>query len=317
MAHNLEIQNGEASFFTVKEKAWHGLGNVIDGCPSLQDAIKLSKTDWMVEKEPMYLNDGRIIPDKYAIVRNDNKDIIGTVGSKYEIVNNTDAFSFFDFLQDECCFETGGVLGKGEIVFLSCKLPHHFSIGNSNDVIENYLLLTTSHNGQLALQAMFTPVRVVCNNTLNGALRENKNKIVIRHTKSAESKIKAAHTLMGIVNNLELEMKAVYDQMYKTKIVTDQKVRELVLNVIAPKFEIGEESDLKTKTNNRLNEILAYYEGSETQRGINGTVWGVYNALTGFYQNASKHDAERKMKGILIGDKFLADSFKVCAEICL
>lgn len=312
MAHNLEIRNGEASFFSVKEKAWHGLGTIVEGCPNVKQAVELTKTNWLCEKENLLLADGRVVPDKYAVVRQDTKDILGVVGSKYEIVNNETAFSFFDFLEGECCFETGGVLGKGEIVFLSAKLPNHFSVAGGNDVVENYLLLTTSHNGTLALSAMFTPVRVVCNNTLNGALRNNTNKIHVRHTLSAEAKIKQAHHLMGIVNNLQLEMEQVYKAMYATKVYTDSKVKELILNVIAPKIEVGGQEDLKTKTNNRLDEIFAYYEGHETQKGINGTVWGVYNALTGFYQNASKHDNERKMRGILTGDKFLENAFNVC-----
>lgn len=312
MAHNLEIKNGEASFFSVKEKAWHGLGTIVEGCPNVQQAVELSKTNWYCEKENLLLADGRIVPDKYAVVRQDTKDILGVVGSKYEIVNNKTAFSFFDFLDGECCFETGGVLGKGEVVFLSAKLPSHFTVAGNSDLVENYLLLTTSHNGTLALSAMFTPVRVVCNNTLNGALRDNQNKIHVRHTISAEAKIKQANQLMGIVNKLQAEMEVVYKAMYATKVVSDSKVQELILNVIAPKFEQGGAEDLKTKTNNRLEDIFAYYEGHETQKGINGTVWGVYNALTGFYQNASKHDDERKLGGILKGDAFLKSAFDVC-----
>lgn len=306
MAHNLEIIDNQASFFSVKEKAWHGLGNIIENCPNLQEAIKLSKTDFEVEKQPLFLGNGKEVPNKFANVRTDNGAVVGVVGKAYQIVQNKTAFSYFDFLQDEACFETGGVLGNGNIVFLSCKLPHHFSI--AGDTIENYIVLTTSHDGTLSLMALVTPVRVVCNNTLNAALRKTTNKYKVRHTESAEAKIKSAHKLMGIVNNLNTEMENVFTKMQQTKI-SDANVQKLIQQVMAPKFEIGGNKDLPKRTDNIISSIYEYYNGHETQQNIKGSLWGVYNAFTGFNQNNDSRSNESKMTSVIHGNKIEQTAF--------
>jgi len=117
MAHNLEQRDGSASFFSVKEKAWHGLGTIIENCPDLTSAIELARLGFEVIKQPIFIEGGKVVPDKFATVRTDTGDILGVVGNQYHVVQNKEAFSFFDFLKDEACFETGGVLNNGNIVW--------------------------------------------------------------------------------------------------------------------------------------------------------------------------------------------------------
>jgi phage/plasmid-like protein (TIGR03299 family) len=314
MSHNLEIIDGQASFFSVKEKAWHGLGKVLPENLNLEQAIIQANLNWEVEPLPMFLANGKEIPNKVANVRKDNGNIVGVVGDKYRIVQNLEAFSFFDFLEGEACFETGGVLNKGNIVWLSCKLPAHFSVAGSDDLIEQYLFLTTSHDGSKSLQCMFTPVRVVCNNTLNIALRSFSNRLKIRHTTNVQDKIKQAHKVMGIVNQFNNEVNNVFQKLARVK-VTDAQVLKLIQMAMVPNKEVGDFEDLPTTSKNRIGDILSYYDNHDTQQNIKGTAWGVYNAITGFNQNNDKSTNERKMKSIINGNNTEQRVFDLCLQL--
>ena len=300
MAHNLEIRDGKASFFSVKEKAWHGLGTIIQDCPTLEEAIKLGRLDWQLEKQPLYLANGNVIPNKAANVRCDTGQCIGVVSDSYKIVQNSEAFEFFNFLDNEACFETGGVLRDGQVVWLSAKLPAHFSIAGSDDLIEQYLFLMTSHDGSQPLQAMMTPVRVVCNNTLNIALKSNSNRIAIRHTSNASERVKEAYKTMGIINNLKYEIEDLFNRMHKVQI-TDYAVLNLITMAVSGNPD-ARLDDIPTRTKNIAYGINEYYHNHFTQSDIKGNIYGVYNAFTGYMQNSDYLNDERKMKSLLLGD---------------
>jgi phage/plasmid-like protein (TIGR03299 family) len=180
MAHNLNYNEdtGKHSFFSVKEKAWHGLGQIVEQYPTSAEAIQFAGLDYEVEKRPLFTNGlnnelaGTVmgihvpkteIPTYFATVRNDNNEVLGVVGKDYEVVQNVDAFTFFDAIVgggDGIQYETAGALGKGERIFITAKLPGYIRVGNS-DLIEQYLFLTTSHDGFGSITAAFTPIRIV------------------------------------------------------------------------------------------------------------------------------------------------------------
>src|SRR5215218_9566663 len=195
MAHNLHLNESTAehSFFSVKEKAWHGLGTIVQDYPTSAEALQFAGLDYHVEKRRLFTFDNQNIfdnsdtqkasievPNYSATVRTDNDTVLGVVGKDYHVVQNVDAFSFFDAIVggDGIQYETAGALGKGERIFITAKLPDYIKVGN-NDLIEQYLFLTTSHNGYGSITAAFTPVRIVCNNTLNAAFRNCSNSIKI------------------------------------------------------------------------------------------------------------------------------------------
>ncbi len=183
MAHNLNFneQTGKHSFFSVKEKAWHGLGQIVEGYPTSAEALIFAGLDYTVGKRKLFTfdNENEIanedieikipeieVPNFYATIRTDNETVLGVVGKDYEVVQNIDAFSFFDAIigGDGIQYETAGALGKGERIFITAKLPNYIKVGN-DDLIEQYLFLTTSHDGGGSITAAFTPVRIVCNNS--------------------------------------------------------------------------------------------------------------------------------------------------------
>src|SRR5580704_16730252 len=231
MAHNLNYneQTGQHSFFSVKEKAWHGLGKIIQDYPTSAEAIQHAGLDYEVSKEDIYTtsynSDGqrmdvtKRIKTYFATMRKDTGDVLGVVGKDYQIVQNRDAFSFFDSIVggDGIQYETAGALGNGERIFITAKLPNYIKVGRE-DLIEQYLFLTTSHDGYGSITAAFTPVRIVCANTLHAALRNHSNGIKIRHTASANERLKQAHQLLGITNQLAEELEEVFNHWSKIRI---------------------------------------------------------------------------------------------------
>ena len=311
MAHNLNENNGKTSFFSVKEKPWHGLGQIVEQAQTSEQAILAAGLDFEVQKQDLYTIIGEnqtLVPNKYAMVRKDTGAVFGVVGSKYTPVQNKTAFDFFDSIvgNGEAIFETAGCLFDGQITFITAKLPGHIKVAK-NDLIEQYLFLTSSHDGSGAIQAAFTPVRIVCNNTLNAALSTCSNKISIRHTASAADRLKEAHKIMGISNMLREEMENVFIQMSKVKI-TDQKLKDFIKSAMCPNKEVLSKLDAKAEVSGRfenlVNDVYAYAMTSETQQlsSTKGTVFGAYSAVTGYFQNVKGYkDNEQKLNSIIFG----------------
>ncbi|RZJ84321.1 MAG: DUF945 domain-containing protein [Chryseobacterium sp.] len=326
MAHNLNYNGatGKHSFFSVREKAWHNLGQIISDYPTSAEAIKHAGLDYTVSKRPLLTYSEYIDPeglradipdievrDFYANVRTDTNEVLGVVGKDYHIVQNIDAFSFFDSIvggKDGILYETAGALGKGEKIFITAKLPDYIRVGK-NDLIEQYLFLTTSHDGYGSITAAFTPVRIVCQNTLNAAMGSKSNCIKIRHTSSATDRLKQAHELLGITNLLASEMEELFNSWAKIHI-TDSEVKKLVQIAMAPNKETLQNlqskryEELSSIYNNSVSAVLDYAGSHESQQDYTtkGTLYGVYNAVNGYFQNVRNYkDDESKFKSIMYG----------------
>lgn len=328
MAHNLHFneKTNQHSFFSVKEKAWHGLGKIVSDYPTSKEALVFAGLDYTVEKRPMFTYDnenhaanadtgikipGIQVPDYYATIRTDNEAVLGVVGKDYEVVQNVDAFSFFDSIVgggDGILYETAGALGKGERIFITAKLPGYIRVGN-DDLTEKYLFLTTSHDGFGSITAAFTPIRVVCNNTLNAALRNHSHAIKIRHTANAKDRLAQAHRLMGISDSLATEMESIFNHWTKIRI-TDMQVRKLIETALVPNKEVlhkmhtGDYEEVSTYYQNMCDNAYAYAMSNPTQlqETTAGTLFGAYNGVTGYFQNIRKYkDDTAKLKSQLYG----------------
>jgi phage/plasmid-like protein (TIGR03299 family) len=326
MGHNINQVNGKDSFFSVKEKAWHGLGQIVDQYPTSAEAIKYAGLDYEVIKSPLFTyqrdetigDNGEVVegsqmpvPNHFATVRTDNHAVLGVVGKDYEIVQNVNAFEFFDAIVgggDGILYETAGALGKGERIFITAKLPGYIRVGKQ-DMIEQYLFLTTSHDGFGSITAAFTPIRIVCNNTLNAAMRNHSNSIKIRHTASANDRLKQAHLLMGISGSLGTELEGLLNHWSQVKI-TDKEVKRLIQIAMSPNKEVlknlaqGKVDELSTTYTNIVDNVYEYALFSPTQQmeTTAGTVFGAYNAITGYFQNVrSFANDEAKFKSIMDG----------------
>lgn len=291
MAHNLNFNKGQYSFFTVKEKPWHGLGQVVQKAPTAAEAIKLAGIDYTVELREVKTQHGVIIPNCFAPVRADTNVPFGVVGSLYNVLQNREAFTFFDAIVGEgaAIYETAGALGEGETVFITAKLPEIIRVGK--DEIDQYLFLTNNHSGQQQVTAAFTPIRIVCNNTLNAALEDCSMKVKIRHNGQMHDKLKEAHKLMGIVSATSKQLEEAFSVMVKTPIV-DQQLKDFIVSTFAKpehfnKLAKGEKLD---RFETLVSDVYAYAHMSSTQQtaATRGTVFGAYNAVTGYLNNVRK-----------------------------
>lgn len=297
--------NENSRVFTVGE-AWHGLGTVVDTEQKACDAIRLAKLDYKVSKKPSGFQkdngEWKVNPNEYNIVREDTETKLGNCTNVYKIVQNVEAFNFFDVVvgEGQAIYHSAGALGQGEKVWILAKLPNDIYI-NADDKVEKYLCLTNSYDGKSALRMYFTPIRVVCQNTLNMSLSDAKNGISIRHSGNINGKIDEARKVLGISINYYNQFEAITKQL-EDKILTVNEVESYFDNVLG----IDEE---KTSTNklNKKDDLLALFEGGKGQKlGHKHSAWKAYNAVTEYVdhhstiKNVSK-DTNKKIDNILFG----------------
>jgi phage/plasmid-like protein (TIGR03299 family) len=292
MAHLLESVNGETAFASLREPAWHGLGTVFTEEVSTAEMLKKAKLNsWNVRLEDVEIPTGIDSDKSYSFVVRDNpfikgnKDVLGVVGERYVPLQNEELFDFADnILHAGGRWETAGSIKGGRVVFGSLALERETILDPSgvSDKVNTYLLVNTSHDGSIAIQASITPVRVVCANTLNLALGQRgrggsvKQSFKIRHTQTANGKVQAAREALGLANKYLDEFDKMANEMIQ-KEVSKTKFDEIVL-ALYPKPEKDSKGSVK-KWETKLDIINGIYVGS-TNEMISGTAWGVANALT-------------------------------------
>lgn len=348
MAHHLNFNNrtGKYSFFSVKEKAWHNLGQIVEDYPTSEEAIQFADLNYEVEKaslctkvlsiinidDSVEMTDSQLdVPNYFANIRTDNNTVLGVVGKDYQIVQNREAFSFFDSIVgggNGILYETAGALGNGERIFITAKLPDYIRVGNGDDVTEKYIFLTTSHDGSGSITAAFTPIRIVCQNTLNAALRNMSNVVRIRHTAGAKQRLDDVHKIMGLANKLSNELENTFNHWAKIK-VNDEQVKKLIQLALCPNKETldhlhrGKFDELSTVYKNSVDDAFMYAMISDSQQmeTTKSTLFGAYNAVTGYFQNVKKYkDDEAKLQSIVLGGTAQLKSqksFDLCEKFAL
>jgi len=296
MSHEINIneETGKANVFVVKEPAWHGLGTVVQEAVTAEEAIQLAGLDFDVIKQPvLYEVNGEVreVPHNHAIVRSDNSDVLGVVGDVYTPLQNREAFKFFDALvsEKEAIYHTAGVLGKGERVWIAAKLPTHMVIGK-DDLIENYVLIYNSQDGSSGVSALITPIRPVCNNTVTAALMSAKNKITIRHTPNVVTNLQEAHKVLGLANRYRVELESALNQFAKTN-VNEKLVAEFLSKTYDTKVD-GELVEQSKRTKEKVIEIFESNVGGQDALECRVTLYGLYNAVTFYYDNVSTYKDE-------------------------
>jgi len=269
-------------------KPWHGLGVEVLQLMTAEECLQKAGLDWTVEKRELMTVDGIPVPGHYATVRTSDNYPLGVVGKIYSPVQNVEALDFMDALtkSGEAKYETAGSLQHGKLVWIMAKIPN----GGGVDPVEPFLLLATSHDGTSPVMATATDVRVVCNNTLNAALKGAKNKFRIRHTTNWADKIaEARKTLSGSLQYFE-KAHALYDKMKGEKF-TDENLEKLILKVFKGTDDVDDLSARQVKSYDEL--VADIFQLSRTGKGVDlpgvrGTAWGAYNAITEFLDHKSE-----------------------------
>lgn len=263
-------------------------------------------------------------PSAFATYRTDLNIPLGTVRDKYTIVQNTEAFAFFDNAigKNKAIWQTAGSFGNGARIFVSAKLPNNIYV--NGDPVENYLVFTNSHDGSSGVKILFTPIRVICQNTLNAAIATSNNYVSFRHTQKVHSKIDIASEVLGMCDIKTKFLNEQYNFMSKRKIsdeVAHASFIKLILNekeisnikgtghtfkeIINRNWRAVEDSEISIKKLNTITNIKDYYYTGIGQKEILGTAWGAYNAVTGYYSNVDNSEGTKRMETLLYGDRSL------------
>lgn len=327
--------------YITKGKPWTYKGAVnVENCKTAAEVMSAASLDWQVAKcelvAKMPVHDDRPedngfifgsnnyveCPNAFATYRTDYNIPLGIVKERYTPVQNVEAFTFFDNAigKDKAIWQTAGFFGMGERIFVSAKLPKNILV--QGDPVENYLIFTTSHDGSSGVKILFSPIRVVCENTLNAAIATSSNYVSFRHTKSVHGNLDIASEILGICDSRIVFLQEKFDFMRKTQI-KDEDAQNIFANVILTEDEqfkinqtghtVGQiitrdwraiqDSGISMKKVNTLSEINNYYFAGIGQKEILGTAWGVYNAITGYYSNIDNSEGAKRMDSLLYGDK--------------
>jgi phage/plasmid-like protein (TIGR03299 family) len=275
------------TMFSVRETPWHGLGAVLEKPPAtVAEAIAASGLGWSVTKRPIarLLEDGpgesvktryAEIPGFYATVRQDTAEALGVVGERYRVVQNHQAFAFIDELLGSAInFETAGSLHGGRRVWVLATLPEHVEVGG--DAVRPYVLLMNSHDGSTALVAATTPVRVVCQNTLNWGLSHARQKFSIRHTEAATQRVVEARRVLDLSIDYYKQFKRLGDRLASEACSNTQLQR--VLDELYPS---GSADSGRTRRSREAvrEKITRLFLTGETQGNAPKSKWAAVNAI--------------------------------------
>lgn len=218
------------NMFYVRTAPWHGLGVRVEEALSSKEALEKSSLNWEVVQKPIFTSDNILIPSYKANIRSKDGQILGIVTDRYKIVQNEEAFAFTDNLLGEgVTYETAGSLQNGKRVWMLAKLPEVYKL--LDDKVSPYVVFTNSHDGNAAIRVAMTPIRVVCQNTLNLALQDAKRIWATVHTGDINSKLNEAKKTILLA---EYYMGKLNDEAYNLskKIITDKKVIEFIETLI-------------------------------------------------------------------------------------
>ena len=268
----------------VREKPWHGLGTMVAEAPTSAEALRLSGLDWVVQQKNVQVCGGSRIEGYKANVRSSDGKVLGMVTDRYKVVQNADAFSFTDSLiGGDVRYETAGSLNGGRKIWLLAKLPDTELCG---DKTEPYLCFSNTHDGSGAVKVCMTPVRVVCNNTLNIALNGAKRSWSVRHTGNIQSKLHEAQMCLDMAARY-MEGLADEAERLANVTVTDEKLRE-ILDELFPVTENSSERE-KNGVKQLKDEFMVCYFAPDILK-FQGTAWGAINAMS----DMVSHNAPRR-----------------------
>lgn len=322
MSHELDQTEGQTAFVSAREDAWHALGTVLPDTFTAEQAMEKGLLGgWNVRKtplladvpvygevdadavadaellgidppEPEQIDSIRVpIEDRFAVVRDNpvvpgQVDPLGVVGSAYHPIQNEAHAEFLNTLVEEsgAHFETAGALRGGSRVFITMKLPDHIQVGGV-DRVDTYLAAINSHDGSLPFTIMVTPVRIVCQNTLNVAWATASPRVKIRHTSNSHKSVvsRARETL-----DLSFKYLDTFQEEAERLINTELDTMTFE-KIIYKSFGPGEDDRpaIASRREDRVSELMKIFSDSYTHEGVRETAWAGVNTLTEWYDHHS------------------------------
>lgn len=276
MAANVE------SMFYVRETPWHGLGTRVNEAPDSREALIVAGLDWNVVQEPIYTESGEVIDGYKANVRDSDRKTLGVVTDRYKVIQNREAFAFTDELLGEGVrYETAGSLAGGKRVWLLAHLPHEYII--SGERISPYLVFSNTHDGTGAIKVAITPIRVVCQNTLNLALHSAKRSWSMIHTGDINGKMQEAKDTLFMAEKYMDSLGREFENLRMKKLTDEQ-----VMDYIKMLLPIDEGSTLQQIRNiKRLQEDMKqrYFDAPDLQ-DVGKNAYRFINCVSDFATHA-------------------------------
>jgi phage/plasmid-like protein (TIGR03299 family) len=281
MAHEVE------NMMYVGSRPWHGLGRAFEVPPTLEEAIIAAGLNWNVGLRKLQTVDTMEAVSAMATYRETDNRILGVVGPNYRPLQNSEAFDFFRPFIDanEASIETAGSLRDGQRVFVLAKINRDPMVVKGNDVVDKYVLLSNSHDGTLAVRVGFTPIRVVCNNTLTLAHNDKASRLLrVKHSGNLVQNLEKIQEVMNLAN-AEFEATAEQYRVLASKQISSQDLEKYVKIVFAQKKTL-EEKSVEEINSRVISSVLPLFEqgrGNDMQE-IKGTYWAAYNAVNEYLQ---------------------------------
>lgn len=273
--------NVESMFYT-REKPWHGLGVRVEEAPTSADALRLAGLDWEVAQEPIFTEAGDAIAGYKVNVRDRDRKVLGVVSDRYRIVQNREAFSFTDaLLGNGVRYETAGSLQEGKRVWLLARLPREYIIAGER--ISPYLVFSNSHDGSGAVRVALTPIRVVCNNTLNLALDTARRSWSMIHTGDINGKMQEAKDTLFMAETYMDSLGEAFERLRRQK-VTESQLKEYVEQLLPLEKDA---TPMQEKNTMKLREdMLRRYYDAPDLRGVGNNAYRFVNAVSDFATHA-------------------------------
>lgn len=273
--------NVESMFYT-REKPWHGLGTMVQEAPSSGEALVLADLDWNVIQKPIETADGIPVPGFKANIRDSDGQVLGVVTDRYKVVQNREAFAFSDELLGEgVTYETAGSLQNGRRTWLLARLPQRYII--SGDEIAPYMVFMNSHDGSGSIKAAMTPVRVVCQNTLNLALDTARRSWSTNHSGDISGKMEDARNTLLYAERYMAQLGQEVDRMSRKKL-TERQVYEYI-DALFPILENPTEQQKKNILRMKEDLKRRYFDAPDLKH-VGKNAYRFVNAVSDFATHA-------------------------------
>lgn len=285
------------------EVPWHGLGTQVAEAPTSQAAMKAAGLDWTVQSHPIFTDTGKEIPGYAANVRDQDDSVLGVVSDRYQIVQNREAFAWIDeLLGFDVGFETAGALNEGRRVWMMTRLGDEFKIAGDPTTV--YLTFTNGHDGRHAVQAVVSPVRVVCQNTLNYAIGAAKRSWSLAHALNVHKRMDEARRTLELTQGYMAKMNEVAEHLIDIP-VAGGDWRDVCYNLIPES-----PTELPSTTARRDLLMATIYRPDQAQWV--GTAWGAINAISWVTSHTEPgRNPERAMTTFVDGDPLLNKAMKL------
>lgn len=328
MAHELMLDDeGKAAMFYVDDVPWHRQGTGLQAPPTASHAIQAAKLDWEVVRVPISFHpapdERKEIPNKVAILpgkgwTGKTRPLFGVVSGQYKILQNRDAFSFFDPMVKSgyATYETAGALGKGERVWVLAKLREDFEVGKG-DRVRRYLLLSNRHDGHASVRVKFTPIRVVCWNTLSVAMNDGVQACSVRHDHALVPNLQmAADLMMDRIESRYREIRESFQSLLFCPV--DRAGLDAYLAKVFPVPPAPEDARHRARWeqaraaafwSRRASEYL--YRKSDSCRMAGETGWAAYNAVTEFVDHCRPANSRDRLPDAQLNRIWFGDGYRI------